>query len=1268
MTIGHVAYYASRGDGSFAAPEPVARPENADADVVVTVADGNGNGSADVVWSSPRGMWLLDLAGTTSAGMLVTIHNGLGQTTRFTYASSATLAVQAAGAGQAWTRTLPVSIPVPVESTVTVAGTAPRVVQWGVCDGFWDGVERRFGGFLETRKVVPGDTARNSIVTTTTHHSGIGNERILRGQPLTSRIENGVGDVLSVTTTQWVAHRIDSLPDHPLLRLPIAQSTRTSHHEGVATPIVTVSSLVVDGEARTFREYDSGRLDVVGDESLVVRRYASNDQLWIRDRLCSAEVYAIDGTTLLSATRTYFGAPSGAVQPLCVVGDGLERRTESWLGEENRWVESSSTAYDSHHNAVETRSGGIRRTFTYDPAGLHVVAETMAPSSDRTLTYRATWDDVLDLPVSTIDPGDTETRVTYDAMGRLETVALGDRPPHLHYQYDWAAPRAVTRSFSFDGADDDLGAFPGGFIAGRGWRETVIVANGVGETLFTALRLADARWIVSGWKERDARGRVVAVSDPFYWNGSDPRAISPEGVQLVQRMRYDGLDRLVEQTAANGSHRQWTYRAFGSTVGSDELAAVTTVRDGKQRIIRTERTVAGITESVDATYDPAGRLSTMRLQAGGPEEITHRYVYDTLGRLTFATDPDVGERHMLYDDDGRLIEQTNGAGQTTEFAYDLIGRLTSVRTDGSASYTYHYDVARTPETFERTAGRLAWVEEKTGQVEIGYDIAGRQAHMRRTILGETAEEVTTLSVGGSPLKIDYRDGFSFDIGYDDAGRAIRVGQLWFLDEQDASGRVLREHYGNGLTQAYERDVIGQPSRIQIRHAEGAALYDARIEHNTFGAPTSVDDLDGARLNHTATFTYDSAARLLDTSLGRGDERHAFSYRYDSLQNMIHRSQVGPHALGALTGRYVYGEADAAGARRGPRQLTSVVSDDGTVTRFDYNEAGRQIRQGDLTLEYNAADQLLRVRGLATGDGVVEHTYGYDGLRVVTRGPDGKRQLWFYQGLSQDDGVRDHYVRLGTRLIARVTMSWVGPAGGATPTLAVTAASGTRGARLTLLLAGVLFVLAVLVRGGARRRRGVPTLAAVTCVAVVLAGCSFLGSGGSEAPLWSQSQTLYYHHAIGAGPSLITTETGAVFEERRYEPFGDEVDAFRDGAGTGDVDFARDPNNFLNKPSDPATGWSYHGARWMAPETGRWLTPDPPTKAPDDRYLAEPWSLHPYQYGQQSPTIFWDPDGCDLATYNKAQHSEETATASSDELARTGRSPPTPRASRPRCRR
>jgi RHS repeat-associated protein len=1230
VSIGHVAYYRGTADAGFRAPVAVPRPESADADVVVTITDGNGNGSADVVWSSPRGLWILDLAGPTSAGMLASIDNGMGQVTAFAYQASAQLAVAAEQSGQPWQHRLPVSIPVPVEREVRVAGAAVRRVQWGVRDGLWDGVERRFAGFLTTRRVTGGATARDILVTTATYHPGLGAERVLRGQPVTAEQANGLGEVRVVERTRWDAVRVGSLPDHPWLRRAVPRSKVVEHREGVTTPITTVSWVTTDDEGRITQEYDAGRSDRSGDESLTTRRYADGASPWIRDRVCEESVYSGDGRTLASSTRHHFGGPIGPLAPHCQVGLGLERKVEGLLAEEGRWVTRSETSYDEHWNPVDILVGGVRRRLGYDDAGAHLTSEEIAPGEGEVLRYTMTWDEVLAVPASATAPDGVSTRLTYDGLARVTAVALGAALPHIRYRYDWASSRPVTRTYVFDRPLADVTALPEPWTPGSGWRETVDAVDGAGAVLYSATRLAAAHWIVKDWQEHDDRGRVVAVAEPFYWTGADPALVARASTDPVQAITYDAFDRKVAQELPTGARKVWSYAAFEATVTGDGVAPVRTMLDGKQRIARTERTVAGILESVDATFDPADRITAMVLQAGTPAAVEHRFDYDTLGRLRFATDPDIGDRNLLHDDGDRLVEQTNAMGQTVEYGYDGAGRLTSIDSDDGSFFRYHYDLAL-DDDLRRTRGRLAWVEEATGRAELGYDELGRPAVIRRAIAGATAEEATTFAASGLPRRVDHRDGFAFDVDYDAAGRAIAVGALWTVEEQDAAGRVLRERFGNDVTQAMgPRNGVGQPEAIAVRRSDGTALYDALLTYTGIGELHTVTDRDGHGLDHGATFTYDGAARLTAAVIGSGADGFHFAQTYDGLQNMVRREASGPRPLGTLTGAYQYGEPVAGAPRRGPRQLRAVVPDGGgPAITFDYDGAGRQIRQGARSLAYNGLDQLIRVTGVGSdGAGTVEHAYGYDGLRVLTRGPDGSEQRWFTENLAQAGAIRDHYVRLGGRLIARVSQAWQGDA--AVPTTA--GASTVVTIHLVGLAAGgllVLLLLAVPTARGRRRRALRPALAMLLVLTTTTSGCTTLWGDG-EAALWSTTQTLYYHQTVGAGPTMSTRDDGSIFEERRYEPFGGAIDAFRElpGGGTevGTIDATRDPSNILNKVTDPSTGWSYHGARWMAPETARWLTPDPPVKGPDPAFLNQPWCLHPYQFVNQNPIKYWDPDG------------------------------------------
>jgi RHS repeat-associated protein len=102
---------------------------------------------------------------------------------------------------------------------------------------------------------------------------------------------------------------------------------------------------------------------------------------------------------------------------------------------------------------------------------------------------------------------------------------------------------------------------------------------------------------------------------------------------------------------------------------------------------------------------------------------------------------------------------------------------------------------------------------------------------------------------------------------------------------------------------------------------------------------------------------------------------------------------------------------------------------------------------------------------------------------------------------------------------------------------------------------------------------------------------------------------------------------------------------------------------LNKETNPATGFSYHGARWIAPQTARWTAPDPPLKAPNSDHIGDPWDLNPYQYVRQNPTLYADPDGeiffvfiAVLVVYTLAVTHESTANAPRTPDETTYRSP------------
>lgn len=1240
VDLGTVRWFRGKPAGAFeTAPVLVNNPESLSADVVVTIADVNGNGSQDVVWSSTTNMWSMDLVGPTTAGMLVRTRNGLGLDVAFAYRSAHAISVDARAAADPWQYELPIAMPVPVRKTTALgAGEATRQIDYLVRDGYWDAAERRFGGFLGTIVTTWGATPAQTSSVQTRYHNGAGANRQLRGKPLVEQVRNGSGVRLSMTINTWEAMLVSGLPDTPQTRKAVLRESRT-RYEDVAPIRESRTTYEYDVLGRARRAVDYGRLDLAGDDSVRETRYTDDATTWVRDALCEDKVTDLAGA-VASHVQIFFG-DEAAVHPLCVVGKGWERERKRWLAGEARWVTQSAASYDARGNVISSTSDGVTRAIGYDATGLFPVSEQVDLGGGQTLAWSVTWDQVLGLATELTDASGQKTRARYDALGRTIGYALGAQPDHLVIAYDWSAAFPKTTVFEFDGAPAALGALPGSWTPTGKWRQSVEVSNGKGEVRYRAQRLDTASWIISDYRERDPAGRVVFTGQPVL-SAQLELAARPAGI-TGQTLTYDPLGRLLEQRLPTGASRTYTYASFERTVREDAQAQVRHILDGKGRIVTTERQAAGGgVQKVEARYDAAGRMTQMLLQDGA---VVRDFTYDTLGRLTSTRDPDIGLHVVRYDDAGRVVEERNGMSQAVTYTYDAAGRLAT--RDSGQLYRYHYDAPRPgvtlPPGVGNLAGRLAWVEEPTGLVELGYDAAGRASWARRQIDGRTAEESTAYSASGLVLGRSFDDGLALTYGYDPAGRILSVrdavGELWRVASQDAAGRILEERFKNGAVSRFGRDALGLVSRVEVKAGNGASLYDVAVQRTLWSGISAVTDNDGAGLDHSATFGYDDFARLTSATVGRAATggQYSFSYAYDGLQNMTARTAAGPTALGVFTGAYRYAESGA-----GPRQLTSILGAGGQVHTFGYDAAGRQIAKDGMTLQFDALDQLQQVSGLP-GGAQVTHAYGYDGLRVKTTTPAGV-SYWFSETLSERGDVREHDIVVGDRVVARVAYRATTPLAQAARSQRHGGAAAVLGAVVPKLplAAGALLVgwalLGAAGRGRSRRGRFTRLGAAFTATTLITGSCS-TGSGGGEATRvsslsWTLHSEVYFHVGVGAGPALFTDAAGRLLEERRYEPFGEEIDAnLQNGSGgyaVGAPDLVARDLNSLNKRTEVTTGWSYHGARWMAPETGRWLTADPPVKTPSTTQLRSPWGLHPYQYVDQNPVRYWDPDGHDKA--------------------------------------
>ena len=1002
----YVSYYPGLPDGTFSSQAREVDAPKGLRTGQVAFGDINGNGSIDLIW--PNG-WATDLAGPTSAGMLTEIDNGLGLVTRFSYESAARLSMADEAAGRPWAHRTQHNIPVCTKIEHISAGEGQSSSQTlHVRDAVWAAEENRFAGFLQAQTTEIGDSPSTSLVTQVDHHVGSGRSRALRGRAHKSTTYQ-LGEAsrpLAITHFSWRLHQPAALGGvaHPGSQLALLAEEITHIFERHHQPITTRTRHTYDQEGRRTASHALGRDDIVGDEAVRRWRYASSSQPWVRNVVTEERLENGDGAELSQTRYRYDAAGSTGQAPLRwgEVGNGKLREVTGLLHEEGRWVVLSTIDYDRQGRPTSTFSEGRRRHLTYDVKGLHPVQETLETGPDTDLTWRMLWDEVSGLPLQLEDPSGARRKVTYDPLGRPTSLALGDHAPHSRFSYSWRAPRSATLTYVEDGA------------AGRRVRAETF--DGAGRPVLAAWQMEDGRWQVDGHRRYNRRGQLAELTVPY--EARELHAAPPVGL-AAHTFNYDALGRPLLRRLPTGAAQSWSYAPASQTLRQSDLAPVVRHSDGLGRLIRVERHTDETVEFADIAYDAASRPVRIDHQGGGAVQ---DYIYDGLGRLIAANDPDAGTWAQSWSDAGWLLSTQHAAGHCVRYRHDAAGRVIS-RSDGEHHYRYHYDrPAQAGQAY--TAGRLAWAEDPTGATHFSYAASGQLAKVDRSIYGRRATRTFDYSPSGLLLGAITDGGALHQNSYDHAGRLAAVGGVWRCQKRSPAGGILEEHSGNGVSQYTKRDLLDLPVSTRLELAGKQDGMRLAGEYTSFGALSAVWDLNpGVDGPQTARFGYDKGARLTRAEVGD----FSFDYAYDALQNLIARHIEGPRPLAMLGGDMTYGAPGTQGAR----QLKAV----GT-TAFAHDAAGRMVAAGDLRMSYDGFDQLREVGHLPSagaqapanasdtqdsGAAFVRHTYGYDGARAYSQGPDGTRRF-FFADLTEHDGVREQQILVEGRPQAIVELS------------------------------------------------------------------------------------------------------------------------------------------------------------------------------------------------------------------------------------------------------
>lgn len=341
-------------------------------------------------------------------------------------------------------------------------------------------------------------------------------------------------------------------------------------------------------------------------------------------------------------------------------------------------------------------------------------------------------------------------------------------------------------------------------------------------------------------KVESAVGTAAAADEvrtTYSANGMMASASDAEGNPTVYQR--DGFDRLLATYYPTTDHTGVNFTDFEG-YNYDARGSAT------ERLLRDGTTIA-------YSYDDLGRLTTKNLPGSEPDTSysydlmgratgvtqgshANSFVHDALGRLTSQTDPQ-GTIGYTYDAAGRRLTMSYpGAVLTINYDYDVAGNVTAIRENGAASgvgvlATYAFD----------DLGRRSSVTFGNGSVQsFGYDASQRLATL-------------TNNLGGAATTHDLTQTFA----YNPAGQIASVARSNDAYAWQAHYNVDRATVVDGLN--------------RITSAGGASFaYDARGNLTSDG--TNAYSYTSENLLKTgpgsATLAYDPLGRLYQ-SVGGG---------------------------------------------------------------------------------------------------------------------------------------------------------------------------------------------------------------------------------------------------------------------------------------------------------------------------------------------------------------------------------------------------------------
>ena len=512
----------------------------------------------------------------------------------------------------------------------------------------------------------------------------------------------------------------------------------------------------------------------------------------------------------------------------------------------------------------------------------------------------------------------------------------------------------------------------------------------------------------------DALGRPYKNSNPFRPWQSETAVWTTQG--------FDALGRVISVTTPDNAVLSTSYSGNAATVTDPAGKARKSITDALDRLTSVYEDPSGLNYQTSYTYDALDNLTTV---TQGVQ--TRTFVYDSLKRLTSATNPESGTTTYQYDNNGNLTQKTDprmtgGSHWTTTFTYDALNRITSkvYANDGglTSPIYFYYDGQTIPSgapSFTRgfSTGRLVAVTYGTGSAGTyrGYDEMGRvvRQYQQTDSINYLVEATyyangslkseTYPSVPGSGDRriVNYTNDSSGRLASLSSAATSYAPAATLSSIGYASHNALKtETYGNNLIHAITYNDRLQPNEIKFgTSGSPTSILDLVYSYGTTNNNGNLQNISysGGGLSYTQTFTYDALNRLT-TSQENSGSSWSQTNAYDRYGN--HWVDLG-----------------------GGTQNLYFNTTDNRISGGAYDAAGNLLNDGAHVNTYDAENKIKTV------DGLTAYIYDGEGQRVRKLLGENLRLIYGIGGreIAEFDGptgaLKKEYIYCSSGLVATI---------------------------------------------------------------------------------------------------------------------------------------------------------------------------------------------------------------------------------------------------------